>query len=419
MMMDDWDQSDAAPGPATGARNKSPQQVLYDFWDSFIVKSPGKVTSIFPHSLYANLLPPKRAEDRPAVDRDAAESYETAAAECRKKVQRIVSECRRTNEKFTDPDFDIEDDFEYGDCLHGLLCMDDYDAEEVEEEPRLSVGELKDCLDMLAESRILGAKSTTMLDMNAVRNCLDKYRQDKTGDKPGAVHRVDYIYEKPAFCIDGYSTGDIRQGALGNCWWVSAVATLCSREGLIDRLCVARDEECGVYGFVFHRDGEWFSTVVDDNLYLKYPDFDSAPYESSGVKEREYKKFHQTGSRALYFAHCEDSNETWLPLLEKAYAKVHSDFDAIDGGVSGEAVEDMTGGVITTLATNKILSRDKLWQDLLNVNKDFVIAAAALSPLGSDADAKSGLALQHWYSVLRATEESDEDGNKARLVLIM
>lgn len=30
----------------------------------------------------------------------------------------------------------------------------------------------------------------------------------------------------------------------------------------MDKICVARDEECGVYGFVFFRDGEWISTVV-------------------------------------------------------------------------------------------------------------------------------------------------------------
>ena len=29
---------------------------------------------------------------------------------------------------------------------------------------------------------------------------------------------------------------------------------------------MARDEECGVYGFVFFRDGEWISTVVDARM---------------------------------------------------------------------------------------------------------------------------------------------------------
>ena len=36
-------------------------------------------------------------------------------------------------------------------------------------------------------------------------------------------------------------------------------------------------------------------------------------------------------------------------VLEKAYAKLHSNWDAIDGGFSGQAVKDMTGGVMQTL----------------------------------------------------------------------
>jgi hypothetical protein len=401
---------------AKETQTKTPQQMINDFWDNFITKSPSKVASIFPHSLYTNLLPPKRTKDGTA-DRNAVESYEAAAEECRKKVQRIVSECRRTNEKFTDANFDIEADLGCGDCLHGLLPLKPSAATAGEPTASVSVSELKKCLDTLVASQVLGAEPAAVLNLKAVQECLGNDEKDDAAPDPQAVHRVDYIYEKPAFFVDGYSTDDVQQGAVGDCWWVSAVATLCSKKGLLDRVCVARDEECGVYGFVFHRDGEWISTVVDDNLYLSYPDWSSDVYDSTGEWERDYKKLAQTGSRAVHFAHCKDKNEIWLPLLEKAYAKVHGDYDAISGGISGEAVEDMTGGVTTSLATNKVLSREKLWQELCQANKDLVFAAS--SPwLGPDMKATRGLALNHAYSVLRATEESDEDGKKVRLVLI-
>ena len=51
--------------------------------------------------------------------------------------------------------------------------------------------------------------------------------------------------------------------------------------------------------------------------------------------EENYRKANQIGSKALYFAQCNSENETWLPLLEKAFAKAHGDYSAIDGGFTG------------------------------------------------------------------------------------
>lgn len=51
--------------------------------------------------------------------------------------------------------------------------------------------------------------------------------------------------------------------------------------------------------------------------------------------EEKYRQANQTGSKALYFAQCSTENETWLPLLEKAFAKAHGDFSSIEGGFTG------------------------------------------------------------------------------------
>ena len=77
---------------------KGPQEELNDFWENLISKKPRKVTNIFPSSLYANLLPPQR-QPGPAKGKNAAESYEAAARECRARVNQIIRECERTNEK--------------------------------------------------------------------------------------------------------------------------------------------------------------------------------------------------------------------------------------------------------------------------------------------------------------------------------
>ena len=89
-------------------------------------------------------------------------------------------------------------------------------------------------------------------------------------------------------------------------------------------------------------DGEWQQCIIDDKLYLRAADYDESVDErpiwddiNRKDTEEEYRKVWQTGSRALYFAQCADENETWLPLLEKAYAKAHGDYTAIEGGFVG------------------------------------------------------------------------------------
>ena len=54
--------------------------------------------------------------------------------------------------------------------------------------------------------------------------------------------------------------------------------------------------------------------------------------------EEEYRNAYQKGSGALYFAQCSDQRETWLPLLEKAYAKAHGDYAVIEGGFTGYVI---------------------------------------------------------------------------------
>jgi len=76
----------------------------------------------------------------------------------------------------------------------------------------------------------------------------------------------------------------------------------------------------------------------------------------------------------------------------------------------------MTGGVTSTIASNRVLSKEKLWKELVNSDGEFVFA---LSAMGTGWDRKkSGLALGHAYSILSSREEVDEDGNKVRLVQI-
>jgi len=69
----------------------------------------------------------------------------------------------------------------------------------------------------------------------------------------GSVKRVEDIYEDPEFFVDGATANDVRQGINGDCWFLAAITALSGKQELIERLCVHRDEQVGVYGFVFFR----------------------------------------------------------------------------------------------------------------------------------------------------------------------
>ncbi|RYC65051.1 hypothetical protein CHU98_g1171 [Xylaria longipes] len=355
----------------TSKKNKdqTPQQIIDEFWAKFTTKAPGKATTVIPSNEYA-----ERAARRSnkAVGKTTQASYEEAAAVCKAKVAKIVKECRRVNQKYRDPHFDLELDLKWG---------------------------ARDTLEMLRNTNDEGAES---------------------GFHPKSVKRVTDVFDKPKFYIDGPTANDVRQGRDGDCWLLAALCTLSNKPSLIERVCVARDEQVGVYGFVFHRDGEWISEIIDDKLFLTKPDFDESVLERLLWEDRErvdseeqYRKAYQSGSGALYFAQCEHANETWLPLLEKAYAKAHGDYQAIEGGFTGEGIEDLTGGVTTELYAADILDKEYFWkEELMKVNDEFLFGCST-GMWGAVWGERKGIVELHAYSIMRAVEM---DGK--RLVLL-
>lgn len=231
-------------------------------------------------------------------------------------------------------------------------------------------------------------------------------------DAPPWIKRVEDIFDNPQFFIDGASATDVHQGSSGDCWFLAALMAVSAKKELVDRLCVARNERAGVYGFVFYRDGEWIHEVIDDKLFLRVGDDDDLnvvrDWDKDGKggmglrhDEDKLKTSLQRGGEALYFSHCK-SNETWLPLMEKAFAKAHGDYCAIEGGFASEAIEDLTGGVGVVLNPEDIMDKDRFWREQLSqVNVKYLFGG------GSKPTSAKGFVGSHAYAVLQAWEEGD------------
>lgn len=135
---------------------------------------------------------------------------------------------------------------------------------------------------------------------------------------------------------------------------------------------------------------------------LSWPQRDLLQQVGPENAEKVYRETYQTGSKALFFAQCKDQNETWIPLIEKAYAKAHGDYASLAGGWVGEGLEDLSGGVTTELFTSDILDRDEFWnKEMSKVNKDFLFGAST-GYLENGYGGRDGIAEGHAYIVLEA-----------------
>jgi hypothetical protein len=116
-----------APRPRIPHKKQPPQKSINEFWDRFTTKHPGKIFTILPDNLYAK----RAAAHLPKGSipgQNAVASYQEAVKICERKVAKIVQECRRLNQKYRDPHFDIEADFKRSqeipelppDCLTAL-----------------------------------------------------------------------------------------------------------------------------------------------------------------------------------------------------------------------------------------------------------------------------------------------------------
>ncbi|XP_055372966.1 calpain-A-like [Condylostylus longicornis] len=131
------------------------------------------------------------------------------------------------------------------------------------------------------------------------------------------------ICDDPEFIVDGHDRFDCKQGELGDCWLLAAVANLTLHEDLFRKVVPSdqsfKNNYAGVFRFSFWRFGKWVDIVVDDRLPTK--------------------------NGHLIYMHSSNKNEFWSALLEKAFAKLHDSYENLRGGSACEAMQDFTGGI--------------------------------------------------------------------------
>lgn len=156
--------------------------------------------------------------------------------------------------------------------------------------------------------------------------------------------------KSPVFIDDGIASNDVKQGKIGNCWFIGALSVIATRDELLrggnlkkldpnneeDFFKIAESFSTGVYPPIFHfyrdkglyvfrffKEFRWRYVIIDDRI----PCMSNTPV----------------------FGSCSQLHEMWVPLIEKAYAKIHGCYEALVSGFIDDALSDMTGLVAEKL----------------------------------------------------------------------
>lgn len=130
----------------------------------------------------------------------------------------------------------------------------------------------------------------------------------------------EFMSGTPKLYHDGISVDDIVQGKLGDCYFLGSLAAIAENPRRIKsffRNNIENDK--GVYCVTFFYKGVETDVIVDDYFPVL------------------------TAANVPAFSRCVGP-ELWVLLLEKAYAKLHGSYAAIEGGNPGVALADLTGG---------------------------------------------------------------------------
>ena len=222
------------------------------------------------------------------------------------------------------------------------------------------------------------------------------------------------------FTIGELASGDVEQGALGDCWFIGALSVLATRDELVCGSVLKLNSadqvtaetvpgiSKGVYPPVFH-------PFASKGLYV-FRFFKDAVWRYVIVDER-LPVFEGNGDPQYVFGHARNPGELWVPLLEKAYAKLHGCYESLGGGLIDDALVDMTGlmsykakltgkgGYLDVPPAQQGPLADQLWEQMMRFKKNGTLMGCSADGGGVESDImvhgeNTGLLARHAYGIL-------------------
>jgi len=335
---------------------------------------------------------PSQPSRAPAQRRRQPDQTAEAEALALEQLNLIVGNCAESNAQFIDPEFAPSTKALYsnGRCrrreAENLLIVQHYEktGREVQWRRPGEILQRPDDLMMEFESR-----EEMIVTMHQIAKMIE-WKVFQSGSDP-----------KPT---------DISQGALGNCWFCGSLAAVAEKPRLVKRLfvdgCSKRGElsPVGVYLIRLCDGGEWRFVVLDDHF----------PCNSANMLA-------YSGARR---------NQLWVPLVEKAFAKLRGCYEETEGGSPSEGLRLLTGwpsvvlhlqasesedsqphltrhrseGAMTVQASCPFQDEELLWARLVSAcSADLIMCGSCghVEGISKEQYRNAGLSPSHCYSIVQ------------------
>lgn len=147
------------------------------------------------------------------------------------------------------------------------------------------------------------------------------YSRDFMSGKKLTWNRLDASWNSQVTLFDQIRPDVLKQGALGDCYLLCGIVALTEIPEFLKRLIYPR-EICneGIYAVTLCDSGAWRTVIIDD-----------------------FVPFSQASSKPAFSRHVDGDNGIWIPLIEKAYAKIFKSYQAIESGGPTKSLNSLTG----------------------------------------------------------------------------
>lgn len=118
----------------------------------------------------------------------------------------------------------------------------------------------------------------------------------------------------------------------------------------------------------------------------------------------------------LIFGSSRSGSEFWVPIFEKAYAKLGGCYETMDGGIESDCLVDLTGGVSKILdlyADKRALQNGRTWKLISNFHAKKDLMGCANNGKASSA---GGIQKDHAYGILGVFDVTNLQSANVKLV---